>query len=113
MFKDISIGQFFPGESFIHKLDPRVKLFCDDFIHRFDFSSTPMPMYLPVVAYLLLIVSVAKIPPMYVIRSETADSDSRDHFYHQLGVDAGNGDISGFSAIYKKACARRSSWPFV
>ena len=25
MIKDITIGQYLPGESFIHKLDPRVK----------------------------------------------------------------------------------------
>lgn len=26
MIKDITIGQFFPGNSVIHKLDPRIKL---------------------------------------------------------------------------------------
>ena len=26
MLKDITLGQFFPGESFIHKLDPRMKI---------------------------------------------------------------------------------------
>ena len=26
MLKDITIGQFFPGSSFMHKLDPRMKL---------------------------------------------------------------------------------------
>ena len=26
MLKDITLGQFFPGESFMHKLDPRMKL---------------------------------------------------------------------------------------
>ena len=26
MVKDITIGQYFPGNSFIHKLDPRAKL---------------------------------------------------------------------------------------
>ena len=26
MLKDITLGQFFPGESFIHRLDPRTKL---------------------------------------------------------------------------------------
>lgn len=28
MLKDITLGQFFPGNSFIHKLDPRTKLIC-------------------------------------------------------------------------------------
>ena len=26
MLKDITLGQFFPGTSFIHRLDPRTKL---------------------------------------------------------------------------------------
>ena len=26
MLKDITLGQFFPGNSFIHRLDPRTKL---------------------------------------------------------------------------------------
>ena len=26
MLKDITLGQYFPGDTFIHRLDPRVKL---------------------------------------------------------------------------------------
>ena len=26
MLKDITLGQYFPGNSFIHKLDPRTKI---------------------------------------------------------------------------------------
>ena len=26
MLKDITLGQFFPGDTFIHRLDPRTKL---------------------------------------------------------------------------------------
>ncbi len=28
MLKDITLGQYFPGETFIHRLDPRTKLLC-------------------------------------------------------------------------------------
>ena len=28
MLKDITLGQFFPGDTPIHKLDPRTKLLC-------------------------------------------------------------------------------------
>jgi energy-coupling factor transport system permease protein len=28
MLKDITIGQYYPGQSFLHKLDPRTKLIC-------------------------------------------------------------------------------------
>ena len=26
MIKDITIGQYFPGDTFIHRLDPRIKI---------------------------------------------------------------------------------------
>ena len=26
MLKDITLGQFFPGDTFIHRLDPRTKI---------------------------------------------------------------------------------------
>jgi energy-coupling factor transport system permease protein len=28
MLKDITLGQYFPGDTFVHRLDPRVKLIC-------------------------------------------------------------------------------------
>ena len=28
MLKDITLGQYFPGDTLIHKLDPRTKLLC-------------------------------------------------------------------------------------
>ena len=28
MLKDITLGQFFPGDTFLHRLDPRIKLIC-------------------------------------------------------------------------------------
>lgn len=48
MLKDITIGQYFPGETIIHKLDPRVKIILTfvfiislflliNFIHIFSF----------------------------------------------------------------------------
>ena len=37
MIKDITIGQFFPGNSVIHKLDPRIKLVLT-FVYCYCFS---------------------------------------------------------------------------
>ena len=34
MIKDITIGQYIPGESFIHKLDPRTKILISIFIYN-------------------------------------------------------------------------------
>ena len=30
MLKDITLGQYFPGNSFVHRLDPRTKLLLSD-----------------------------------------------------------------------------------
>lgn len=35
MLRDITIGQYYPSNSVIHKLDPRVKLFWTAYIHYF------------------------------------------------------------------------------
>ena len=35
MLKDITIGQYIPGESFIHKLDPRTKILISFIIYCF------------------------------------------------------------------------------
>lgn len=40
MIKDITLGQFFPGESVIHKLDPRMKLILTVFFAVVLFSAT-------------------------------------------------------------------------
>ncbi|WP_243343465.1 energy-coupling factor transporter transmembrane component T [Anaerococcus sp. AGMB09787] len=66
---DISIGQYLPFDTFIHRLDPRVKIigvflyiitifFVDNFIG-----------YIPFVILLLAMLYIAKIPPKSVVRS--------------------------------------------
>ena len=65
----ISIGQYLPFDTFIHRLDPRVKIigvflfiitifFVDDFI-----------TFIPFVALLIAMLKIAKIPIKSVIRS--------------------------------------------
>ncbi|MDY2918227.1 MAG: energy-coupling factor transporter transmembrane component T [Anaerococcus sp.] len=66
---DISIGQYLPFDTFIHRLDPRVKIigvflyiitifFVDNFIG-----------YIPFVILLLTMIYIAKIPPKSIVRS--------------------------------------------
>ena len=40
MLKDITIGQYLPGESFLHKLDPRTKIIADIIVHCQQFLGT-------------------------------------------------------------------------
>ena len=43
MIRDITIGQYYPAKSVVHRLDPRVKLICTllYLISLFLFSSIP------------------------------------------------------------------------
>ncbi len=66
MLKDITIGQYLPGESFIHKLDPRTKILlsllfivCLFFINKFT-------GYIAVVLFLAIVILIAKIPLRYI-----------------------------------------------
>lgn len=68
MFKDITIGQYFPGESIIHKYDPRLKIITMVlFIISLFFIDIFLP-YVFVVAYLILIINVSKIPMQMVLK---------------------------------------------
>jgi len=68
MLKDITIGQFFPGESVIHKLDPRVKIVLTfAFIVIIFFVKTYVGYGL-IFAYIALAVRLSKVPMRYIVR---------------------------------------------
>lgn len=68
MFKDITIGQYFPGESLVHKYDPKLKMITMILFIASLFFIKSVFMYIPVVIYLLLIIKVAKLPTGMVLR---------------------------------------------
>lgn len=68
MFKDITIGQYFPGESLVHKYDPKLKMITMILFIASLFFIKSIFMYIPVVIYLLLIIKVAKLPTGMVLR---------------------------------------------
>lgn len=58
MISDITLGQFFPGESFIHKLDPRTKILLTVlFIVAVFLVNTPIGFFTVLVSVILLIAS--------------------------------------------------------
>ena len=62
MLKDITLGQFFPGTSFVHRLDPRTKLlFLVVFIVAL-FLATNWISYGVMLAFLILVVAISRIP---------------------------------------------------
>lgn len=68
MLKNITIGQYFPGETIIHRLDPRVKLVATvAFILALFFINSFYP-YILVVAFIFGVIKLSKVPVRYVIK---------------------------------------------
>lgn len=68
MFKGLTIGQFFPGESFIHRLEPRIKIGLIAAYITFLFLIDTHLGYLALTLVTMAVVAVAKIPPKMLIR---------------------------------------------
>ena len=62
MLKDITLGQFFPGSSFIHRLDPRTKLIMLIVYIVALFTASGWLGYTVVFAFLFVSVLISKIP---------------------------------------------------
>lgn len=68
MLKNITIGQYFPGETIIHRLDPRVKLLSTfAFIIALFFINSFYP-YILVLAFILSAIKLSKVPLSYIIK---------------------------------------------
>ena len=68
MIKDITIGQYIPGETFVHKLDPRTKILLSMLFIVSLFIVDKFIGYLLIVGFLALTVYTAKLPPKYLYK---------------------------------------------
>lgn len=68
MLKDMTLGQYYPGNSIIHRLDPRVKLLGTlvFIISLFAFSS--VSTYLAATIVILIVVGVSTVPVSYIVK---------------------------------------------
>lgn len=69
MGKDITFGQYYPGSSFIHKMDPRAKLVLAVVYIVAVFLCTNFYCYLAVFCFLVLIMLISRVPVKSVLRS--------------------------------------------
>lgn len=68
MLKDITIGQYFPGNTIIHRLDPRIKIIIISlFIMSLFFVNSFIP-YIFIVGFILMIIKISKIPIKYILK---------------------------------------------
>ncbi|NLH01527.1 MAG: energy-coupling factor transporter transmembrane protein EcfT [Clostridiales bacterium] len=68
MLKDITLGQYFPGNSFIHRLDPRTKLICTLIYIIALFAAKSYVTYGILLTFLCLSVAVANITPSSLLK---------------------------------------------
>ena len=68
MLKDITLGQYFPGNSFIHRLDPRTKLIMLIVYIVALFVAVSWVSYAVMLAFLIGCIAVSQIPAKSIVR---------------------------------------------
>ena len=68
MLKDITLGQFFPGDSYVHKLDPRTKLIMVVIYIVALFTASGWAGYAVLMAFLAVAITISSIPLKSITR---------------------------------------------
>ena len=68
MLKDITLGQYFPGDTAVHRLDPRTKLILVVVYIAALFTAQGLAAYLAVFAFLAAAFAVSRIRPATALR---------------------------------------------
>ena len=68
MIRDITIGQYYPAQSPIYKLDPRVKLFATLIYIIALFSYKGIAGVLFIVAALAAVIKISKVPFKFMVK---------------------------------------------
>lgn len=68
MIRDITIGQFYPGKSLIHRLDPRVKIVCTLFFLVSLFVQRSILGYLIATIFLGTVIFLSKVPLRFILK---------------------------------------------
>ena len=69
MLQDITLGQFFPGESILHRLDPRTKIILLFALMILIFVAKGVPAYIILTCATIFLVAVSRVPPLTVLKS--------------------------------------------
>ena len=68
MLKDITLGQYFPGDSPLHRADPRVKIILTVMYITGVFMAKNVWSFVFVVAFTAAMVAISRIPVRIVLR---------------------------------------------
>ena len=69
MMRDITIGQYYPAESLIHRLDPRVKLSGTMLFLIAVFAGRGIAGLLLITVFLAAVIRISKVPFGYIIKN--------------------------------------------
>lgn len=69
MLKDVTLGQYFPGNSILHKLDPRMKLILSILYIVLIFLAKGVTAYALVVFFTVFLIAISKIPVRTILKS--------------------------------------------
>lgn len=69
MFRDVAFGQFYPAKSFVHSMDPRVKILLNLLYMVAIFLVQSYFGYALMLAYLLISIFASRIPLKSVLKS--------------------------------------------
>lgn len=68
MLRDITLGQYYPADSVIHKLDPRVKLFGTLIYIISLFAFKGLPAFILAAIFLVVLIKLSKVPFSYMVK---------------------------------------------
>ena len=68
MLRDITLGQYYPADSVIHKLDPRTKLFATLLFIISVFSFDGIVGFIIMTAFLFGVIALSKVPLSFMLR---------------------------------------------
>ena len=68
MIRDITIGQYYPTESILHRLDPRVKLIGTFAFIISLFIFNTFYGYIPVTIFLFTVIKLSKVPFRFIVK---------------------------------------------
>lgn len=69
MLKDITLGQYYPAESCVHRLDPRIKLLAMTLYIVIVFLAQSLYMFIPIAAFAIAAISLSRVPVSYALKS--------------------------------------------
>lgn len=79
MIRDITIGQYYPTDSVIHRLDPRTKLVWT-LVYIFSlFLFRSFASYVEATVLLVTVIKISKVPQVYGKRNESSGDIAADH----------------------------------